>query len=80
MNKVDYITSGILQDYCLGFLSAEEEKNVEAMCLAFPEVSYELKALQVALQKFTNTNKTIHRNELRKVVWKAVKKLWEETQ
>jgi anti-sigma-K factor RskA len=80
MNQVDYITSGILQDYCLGFLSAEEEKKVEAMCLAFTEVSLELKALQVALQKFTNTNKAIHRNELRKVVWKAVKKLWEETQ
>jgi len=80
MNQGYYITSGILQDYCLGFLSAEEEKKVEAMCFAFPEVSLELKALQVALQKFNNANKAIHRNELRKVVWKAVKKLWEETQ
>lgn len=78
MNIGDYITSGILQDYCLGLLTNEEEKKVEIMCIEFPEVSKELQVLRLAIEKYANTDATWQREALRLKVWKEVKKLWEE--
>jgi hypothetical protein len=74
----DYITSGILQDYCLGLLGEEDERKVEAMCHAYPQVARELKLLRLALEKYAGSDTTKHRDELRRDVWEAVKKLWEE--
>ena len=78
MIENDYITSGILQDYCLGLLADEDERKVEAMCHAFPQVARELQLLQQALEKYAGSDTIRHRNELRRDVWEAVKKLWEE--
>jgi hypothetical protein len=78
MNTGDYITSGILQDFCLGLLTNEEEINVEAMCHAYPQVARELRLLRQALEKYMGSNKIVHREELRKAVWENVKKLWAE--
>lgn len=78
MNIGDYITSGILQDYCLGVLSIEEEKKVEIMCHDYPAVSKELDLLKKSLEKYSSNNTIFHRDELRMKVWEAVKKIWEE--
>lgn len=78
MNIGDYITSGILQDYCLGLLSVEEEKKVEVMCHDYPTVAKELHLLQQSLEKYTANDTIWQRDELRMKVWKAVKKLWED--
>ncbi len=78
MNAGDYINSGILQDFCLGLLSNEEEVNIEAMCREYPEVARELRLLRQALEKYSGSNKVLHRAELRKAVWNNVKKMWEE--
>lgn len=78
MNIGDYITSGILQDYCLGLLTTEEEKKVEIMCSEFPEVSKELQLLRLAIEKYANSDATWQREVLRMTVWKEVKKLWEK--
>jgi hypothetical protein len=78
MNAGDYITSGILQDYCLGLLTNEEEIKVEAMCHQYPQVARELQLLRQALEKYAGSNKILHRIELRRAVWKNIKKLWEE--
>ncbi len=79
MEAADYITSGILQDYCLGLLTSQEERNVEAMCHAHPEVAKELELLRLALEEYASTNRLSGHDELRMSVWNAVKKLWEET-
>jgi hypothetical protein len=78
MSEGDYITSGILQDYCLGLLTPEEERKVEAMSHAYPRVASELHLLRQALEKYAGSSKIHPRSELRMAVWKAVKKLWEE--
>ncbi len=78
MNAGDYISSGILQDYCLGLLTEEEETMVEAMCHAYPQVASELQMLRKALESFVGSDETWCREELRKAVWESVKKLWEE--
>ncbi len=78
MNIGDYITSGILQDYCLGLLTVDEERKVETMCQDHPAVADELHLLQQTLDKYM-TNDTIRlRDELRLKVWEAVKKIWEK--
>ncbi len=73
----DYITSGILQDYCLGLLAEEDERKVEAMCHAYPQVARELQLLRQALEKYAGSDTVRRRDELRKDVWEAVKKLWD---
>lgn len=78
MNKGDYITSGILQDYCLGLLTVDEERKVETMCHDFPEVAQELRSLQEAIDKYVANDTVSSRDELRLRVWEAVKKLWDE--
>ncbi len=76
MNAGDYITSGILQDYCLGLLTQEEERKVEEMCHEHPQVTEELQLLRQALEKYAGSNNLWRRDELRRAVWEAVKKLW----
>lgn len=76
MNIGDYITSGILQDYCLGMLTAEEERKVETMCHDYPDVAKELQLLQLSLDKYVANDIIGYRYELRLKVWEAVKKLW----
>ena len=78
MNENNYITSRELQDYCLGFLTDQEEKSVESMCRDYPELARELELLQDVLKEYTRTNKHSRQDELRMKVWQAVKKLWEE--
>ncbi len=78
MDVGDYITSGILQDYCLGLLTYEEEIKIEKMCQMYPQVARELQLLRLALEKYASSNKIKERDELRSKVWAAVKKLWDE--
>ncbi len=78
MDEGEYITSGVLQDYCLGLLTKSEEREVEKMCQAYPEVAKELKLLRFALEEYSKTKKLKDRDQLRLSVWKAVKKLWDE--
>ncbi|MBL0045450.1 MAG: hypothetical protein IPP33_13985 [Flavobacteriales bacterium] len=80
MDAEEYMTSGILQDYCLGLLTAEEEREVEAMCQAFPRVQEELRSLRLALEDYATSDEVKPPTELRNTVWQAVKKLWEENE
>jgi hypothetical protein len=78
MNAGDYINSGVLQDYCLGLLTKEEELKLEAICRDYPQVAAELELFRQALEKYAGSDQILRRNELRKTVWKTVKKIWEE--
>lgn len=78
MDIGDFITSGILQDYCLGVLTIEQEKKVEIICHDYPAVAKELYSLRLSLEKYTANDSVFRRDELRMKVWEAVKKLWEE--
>lgn len=78
MNEVEIIANGILQEYCLGLLTEEEEKTVEEMCNTYVEVAKELQLIRLKLEKYANTSPICTRVELRKAVWQALKKSWEE--
>jgi mannose-6-phosphate isomerase-like protein (cupin superfamily) len=47
-----YIKSGILQDYCLGFLNQVQMKEVEMKASAYPELQKEIFAYQQALELY----------------------------
>ncbi len=77
MKPGDYKTSGILQDYCLGLLSNQDEMLVEAMCQKHPLVARELKELRQALESYAGSKHIISRDELRKAVWERIKQMLE---
>ena len=78
MNVGDFITSGILHDYCLGLLTVEEERKVETICHDYPAVAKELYLFRQTLDQYVESDTIRYRDELRKRVWESVKKIWEE--
>ncbi len=50
MDIKNYIETGILQDYCLGFLNPVEMKEVELNAASHPELRNEILAYQKALE------------------------------
>lgn len=53
MNINDYIASGILEEYILGHLAADQRAEVEAMAAQYPEIREELKIIEEALAKYS---------------------------
>jgi len=53
MNVQDYITSGILEQYATGAVSAQEKQEVECMSHIYPEIKEELQRLQYAIEQYT---------------------------
>jgi anti-sigma-K factor RskA len=47
-----YIESGILELYVLGELNAQEQHEVEAMAVKYPEVKQEISAIELAMEKY----------------------------
>jgi anti-sigma-K factor RskA len=56
VNIKDYIASGILESYIMGFVSAEEGREVERMAAQHPEVKAELQEIQLALESYAAAN------------------------
>jgi hypothetical protein len=54
LNPNTYIQSGILQDYCFGFLSKEEMAEVEKMAENFPVIREDIILNQESLEEYAN--------------------------
>jgi len=59
VNVQEFILSGIIEVYCLGFTSEEENTMVNSMASQFPEVAVEIETVRAAL------NKAIFQTELK---------------
>lgn len=55
----EFINSGILELYVLGYTSAEENREVEKMALLHPALWEEVLAIQLALEKYAAANAVI---------------------
>lgn len=75
MNINDYIASGILEEYILGQLSAEQRADVEAMAAQHPEIREELKTIEEALAKYGLAHARPMPAELRQNILKRVAEL-----
>jgi mannose-6-phosphate isomerase-like protein (cupin superfamily) len=57
MDHKAYMESGIIEDYCLGVLSAEESKAVERQAKLYPEIKQEIEDYLNALEQYAlNSN------------------------
>ncbi|TAE94845.1 MAG: anti-sigma factor [Runella slithyformis] len=52
MNTIEYINSGILEEYLLGTVSPQEKQEVECMSKIYPEIKAELTQLEIALEQY----------------------------
>lgn len=55
MDVQAYITSGVLEDYCLGLLSDDESEKVEEIASKYPEVHKEILAFQNSLEQYAES-------------------------
>jgi mannose-6-phosphate isomerase-like protein (cupin superfamily) len=56
METGKYIESGVLESYCLGLLSEEDEAFLFQMTVLYPEVKAELDAVEAAVEKIAMAN------------------------
>ena len=73
MDVKEYISSGVLELYAMGALSASEMKEVERMCASHPEVSEELLRVQEALEGYASAYARRPRPEAREKLMTKIK-------
>ncbi len=54
-----YIASGVLEDYALGMLTAEERAAVEAHAAQHPEIKAELEAIELTMENYAMAHQAI---------------------
>ena len=52
-----YISSGALENYCLGFCSADENELIEQYAEQYPKIQNEIERIRVSLENFILSNK-----------------------
>ena len=52
-----YISSGVLENYCLGFCSETEKAVIEKNAAAYPAVKNEIEKIRISLEEFILANK-----------------------
>jgi anti-sigma-K factor RskA len=65
MNTQEYIESGILEQYVMGTLSAQEKQEVECMSHIYPEIAAELLSIQTTMEAFATSNQKTPPSHLR---------------
>ena len=65
MNVKTYIESGIIEQYCLGLLSADEALAVENLAAQFPAIVTEIDETRRALDSYLETNSVQPRADLK---------------
>src|SRR5580698_1410403 len=51
MNIEGYINSGVLEAYCLGLLTEEDEAYLIQVAMLYPEIKAELNAIELTMEK-----------------------------
>ncbi|MBS1688286.1 MAG: anti-sigma factor, partial [Bacteroidetes bacterium] len=73
MNIKDYIESGILEAYVLQTLTPEENAEVEANILLYPELADEIANIEIAMQQFAEANAQEPPAFMQEQIWSAIK-------
>src|SRR5215831_6177697 len=75
MDNQAYIASGIIEDYCLGMLSDEENRAVEQHAQANPEIKQEMNAFMQALEQYALDNAISPDKELKTKIFQLLDNL-----
>ncbi len=72
MNVKDFIASGIIETFCLGFSSAEENELVERMAGAHPEVQQEINEVRSSLEKILKSSEIKPASSIKTAVMNSI--------
>jgi hypothetical protein len=72
MDIEEYINSGILIDYCLGLLTAEEKSEVDRVSNSYPQIASELQQLQNGLECYALKKFTWKMKMLKNKIWQSI--------
>lgn len=78
MNTKEYISSGKLESYVFGALSADARAEVDRMCVLYPEINQERKNMEEALVAYVKTLATKPPKELKERIMKAIRAIPQE--
>ncbi len=73
-----YINSGILKQYALNVLSADERAEVEQMCTGYPEIKQALERIEDSLENLAQQNPVQPPPELKDTIWATLQNLNKE--
>ena len=79
MDIKEYIASGIIESYVLGFSSDQERREVECLSSIYPELKEELVRSQIALEKYAASIAVTPPVELKNSILNAIKSVPQES-
>jgi hypothetical protein len=74
----DYIESGILEEYCLGTLSAEKMQEVDQLARVHPIISFEVTEIQQAFESVAQRAGEAPLSGLKEEIWGTLRNLNKE--
>jgi mannose-6-phosphate isomerase-like protein (cupin superfamily) len=72
MDIKKYLNSGILESYCLGMLSDEDEAYLIQMTILYPEIKAELTSIELFFENFAAVNSVEPHRALRQNILSAI--------
>ena len=73
MDTKEYIASGIIESYALGFASDQERREVECLSSIYPEIKQELVDVQASLEKYAESIAVQPPQELKASILEKIK-------
>ena len=74
MNIQDYISSGILETYLLGLAGEEEARELEQLCLQYPEVKAALAEAEAMMENYAQLHAINPPAPAKEQIWLAIQK------
>jgi anti-sigma-K factor RskA len=72
LNIQDYISSGILETYLLGLAGEEEARELEQLCLKYPEVQAALEETERTMEKYAQLHAITPPAPAKEQIWSAI--------
>ena len=72
MNIQDYISSGILETYLLGLAGEEEARELEQLCLKYPEVKAALAEAEAMMENYAQLHAITPPAAAKEQIWSAL--------
>ncbi|MEX2594485.1 MAG: anti-sigma factor [Anditalea sp.] len=72
MNLEEYISSGIIETYVLGLAGEEEARELEQLCLQYPEVQAAVREAEIALEDYAQLHAITPPDDVKEKIWSAI--------
>ena len=72
MNIQEYISSGVVESYVLGLLTAQERFEFEKYCESYPELKAARESFELAVEKLARENALPPPSDIKEKIWNAI--------